>query len=118
MMTEKGSLPVGVEHGGKVHRDFELRPEKLRDSMEAMAENPEKAKDRAYLTVAVLAKQTVRLGDIPREKITPEMILDMYADDAVAITDAGRRLREKMRSFRSGGAAAPHAGASTAAHGV
>ena len=36
--TQTGTLPIGVHHGGKVHRDFEVRATLLGDEMDAMTE--------------------------------------------------------------------------------
>ena len=39
MLTEKGTLPIGVEFDGKIHKDFEIRPQLQRDTID-LFDNP------------------------------------------------------------------------------
>ncbi len=105
MMTEKGMLPVGVEHEGKLQRDFELRPQIVSDSVDAL-EDERAARNESYLGICVLAKQIVRLGDIPKAKITPAILMGMYAEDLAAISAANGRLQARMARFHGEGKAA------------
>lgn len=100
METVKGTLFVGVEHGGKVHRDFELRPQLVRDSVEAMEDEKARRND-AYLGVVVMSKTIVSLGEIPKEEITPAMIMSLTELDSHELLKAKGVLESRMGSFRS-----------------
>jgi hypothetical protein len=102
ILTEKGTLPVGVEHNGKLHRDFELRPQKVSDSIDALDEDERARKNDSYLGVVIVSKQLVKLGDIPKEAITPELVMDMCDVDMEEINDAMKRLKTRLLSFRKG----------------
>ena len=99
MMTEKGSLIVGVEYNGKSHKDFILRPQLVSDSVDAV-ENDRARRNDSYLGLCVVSRQLEKLGDIPKEKITPELLMGMYEVDLAEISAASRRLQKKQRSFR------------------
>lgn len=99
MITEKGQLPVGVEYNGKTHKEFAMRPQKVRDSVEAL-EDQRAAKNDAYFGICIIAKQIEKLGDVPKKEITPELLLDMYDEDIKAVYAAKERLAEKLKSFR------------------
>lgn len=99
MITEEGTLPVGVEFKEKVHRDFEIRPQKVSDTVEAM-EDPRALKNDGYFGVAVLVKQIVKLGDIPKEEITPSLVMGMWDVDLKALHEAQGRASQKLASFR------------------
>ena len=101
MMTERGTLPVGVEFEGRQHREFELRPQIVRDSIEAM-EDERAQKNKNYMALAVMARQVVRLGDIPKEKITAALLMEMYDQDLAAMAEAAGRLRQRMARFHGG----------------
>ena len=118
MMTENGTLPIGVEYEGKMHCKFQVRPMLARDTISLMVGQPEKVQDKAYLLAAGIAKQIVRLGDIPADKITAEMVMEMYGEDYIALSEAIGRLRERLRSFRDVNEAPQDAGAGTEAHGL
>lgn len=104
MLTEKGTLPVGVEYDGETHREFEIREQRVRD-MVAVYDNPATAKraesNDAFMGLCILAGQVVTLGSIPPEAITPELLLDMAQEDFNALGEAARRLEERRRSFRA-----------------
>lgn len=99
MITEKGTLPIGVEFEGKVHREFEIRPQKVKDSVNVM-EDPLAQKNDGYFGVAVLCNQIERLGDIPKEKITTALLMEMWDDDLKALHEAKGRVGRKLATFR------------------
>lgn len=99
MITEKGTLPIGVEFGGKVHREFELRPQKVKDSVDVM-EDARALKNDGYFGVAVLARQIEKLGDIPKEEISPALLLEMWDDDLKVLHEAQGRASQKLATFR------------------
>lgn len=96
MITVKDTFPVGVEHDGKVHRDFELRPAKLRDNIEAIEELGDQSANALRLGTAILARQIVSIGDIPRELITTDFVYDLLDVDYDALEDARGRLQKKL----------------------
>lgn len=121
MLTEKGTLPMGVEMEGTLHRDFEIRPQKVRDTVDQF-DDPERAgrcmKNSQYFAACLFAGRLVSLGTIPREKITPELILDMEPEDYEAIQVASGRLEERMATFRGAAAGDAQGTAGAAEAGV
>jgi len=109
ILTEKGTLPVGVEYDGKTHREFELRPQKVSDSIDALDEDERARKNESYMGVVVVSKQLVKLGTVPKEAITPEMVMDMCDVDMEEINGALKRLQTKLRTFRGPGPTLPEA---------
>ncbi|MCD4675341.1 MAG: hypothetical protein K8S18_05010 [Desulfobacula sp.] len=98
-MEEKDVLIIGVEHEGKTHKAFTLRPAKVKDTVMSIEENEMAMRNDQYLGVCVLAKQ-IRIGDIPKEEITSGMLMDMYQVDMALITEANERLKKKIAGFR------------------
>lgn len=84
----KGILPIGVEFEGELHREFEVHRVKVRDNMTAMEKYPEAHKNERYAGLAAYAECIDKLGTIPKEKITPELLLDMDMEDFDALTKA------------------------------
>ncbi len=103
MLTEKGTLPFGVEFEGQIHREFELRPQYVRDTVDIF-ESPDitarAARNSQYFAACLFAGRLVRLGDIPKEEITVDMVLDMRQEDYGEIINAGGRLDEREATFR------------------
>ena len=117
MITEKGTLIVGVEYEGKLHKDFILRPQLVSDSVDAV-EDERARSNESYLGLCVVGRQLEKLGDIPKEKITPELLMGMYEVDLAVISDASRRLQKKQRSFRGEDTTAEKNRSSTAKAGL
>lgn len=99
MITEKGTLAVGIEHGGKTHKEFELRPQMVRDSIDAM-EDERAVKNNSYYGICLLAKQVKILGEIPGENITPELFLDMTEVDFKILMEGKEALDKRLSTFR------------------
>jgi len=84
MIIEKGTLPVGLEIGGKVHRDYELRPMKVKDldAQSVALDNP----SALYSDCFVFGLRLTKLGDLnldamrKREGGTKELA-DMLHDE-------------------------------------
>lgn len=101
-MTETGILVVGVEYDGQVHREFELRALKVRDTVD-LKDSPHAeraAKNDEYHGVCLMAIRLEKLGEIPKKEITPELLMDMLDEDLGEIVKAEGRLKRKLRSFR------------------
>lgn len=94
-MTEKGILPIGVNHKGSVHTAFELRTQKMRDVRDALDELSGKKND-INLAAVLYRKRLVALGTIPVSEITTDMLLDMEQFDFEAIEEADKRLKKKL----------------------
>lgn len=101
MENEKGQFQTGVKYEGIYHKDFELRPALVRDSIEIEEEqNPERlSKNRQFKGICLLTKQITKLGDIPPEKITPDMIMDLLEDDGSIIINASKALESRLYGF-------------------
>ena len=112
MKPVHGKLPVGVEYDGKLHQDFKLRPQMVEDEVE-IYEDPKLAarceKNSAFFTVCLFARRLSgeggQLGDIPKEAITPDLLMkgmcsdDMRALQAASQSGAGTR-RDTSESGR------------------
>ncbi len=98
----RGVLIVGVPYGGSVHKDFCLRPQLVQDSVEVMeSEHAERAsKNDSFFGVCLLAKQIDKLGDIPREEITPALVMSLTEVDFQEIHKKKGELEQRLRSFR------------------
>jgi hypothetical protein len=114
MITEKGTLPFGVEVDGITHRDFEIRPQFVRDTVDVF-EDPDVAarasRNNQFFAACLFAGRLTRLGELPKEKITPELILDLRQDDYDEILRAGERLEKQETTFRGAAAAVEKDGA-------
>jgi hypothetical protein len=99
MFTEKGTLIIGVEYEGKTHTEFELRPQIVADSVDAMEDEKARRND-SYLGLIVVSRQLTKLGDIPKDQITAELLMTMQDIDMTEINDALKRLQVKQNSFR------------------
>lgn len=98
MDQEKGTLGVGVEYEGKNHKDFVLRPQIVRDSLEAM-EDERAQKSNSYFGLCLLTKQIVKLGDVPYAKITPDLVMQLTDVDFEILVKAKEALESRLRSF-------------------
>jgi len=99
MITEKCTLPIGVEYDGKVHRNVEIRHRLVRDLIDG-ADSDRARNDARYYELCQYAAQIVKLGDIPKEQITGELLLDMYDEDFDVLMEAASRVRARTREFR------------------
>lgn len=100
MITQQGTLPVGIEVGGVLHRDFELRPQKVRDSLDAL-EDERASSNESYLGLLMTAKQITRLGTLKPEQITVDLLLDAFDIDIQVLMEGASTLRERLKTFRA-----------------
>lgn len=78
-----GTLPIGVEVDGVVHRTFSLRAATVADNIEVTEEmdaNGE-APTPLRLGTAMMARQLVTLGTLKREQITTDLVRGMHTAD-------------------------------------
>ncbi len=98
MISEKRTLKIGVDHAGKVHRELEVRPRLVKDLVGASGCDLV-AQDKNSYEVCCLASQIVKLGDIPKEAITGELLMEMHADDFDVLTEAAEAARQRAAGF-------------------
>jgi hypothetical protein len=86
------TLPRGyVDASGAVHREGVMRLATARDELEPLRD-PAVRENEAYLTVLLLARVILRIGD--QTIITPELVEGLYAADF----DHLQRLYERINS--------------------
>jgi hypothetical protein len=86
------TLPRGyVDASGAVHREGVMRLATARDELEPFRD-PAVRENEAYLTVLLLARVILRIGD--QTTITPELVEGLYAADF----DHLQRLYERINS--------------------
>ncbi len=98
----KGILPIGIEYEGQKHREFEVRPRKVRDSIDA-ANDSEVAGDDALLGLAILVNQIVAIGSIPKEAITWRLLYEAWEDDIKEIDAKTKEAAAGLRTFSGNG---------------
>lgn len=101
MDQETGTFGAGIEYGGRPQKDFILRPQIVRDSIEAMEDERAK-KNNSYFGLCLLTKQIVKLGDIPCEKITPDLVMQLTDVDFEILVKAKEALESRLRTFLTG----------------
>ncbi|KZE34182.1 hypothetical protein [Crenobacter luteus] len=115
-MTEKDALLYGVEYpagSGQLHYDFELRLPTVGDNIAAIEALGVGSNLR--LNTAMLASCLVKLGDIPREAISYELLEQNLVDDDYDVLAEARerlkkkRMRPKPSSPASGSPSSPSA---------
>lgn len=96
-MDEKKALLYGVEYpagSGQLHYDFELRLPTVGDNIAAIEAHGIGSNMR--INTAMLASCLVKLGDIPAEAITYELLEQQMVDDDYDVLAAERdRLKKK-----------------------
>lgn len=105
MLTETGTLPCGVEYEGRMHTEYEIREQLVSDGVELFERGDKDLLARAeksdsFYTVCITAKRIIRIGTIPKEAITPDLVMNMRQKDFNELDAATRRLEERMRRFR------------------
>lgn len=97
MMTEKDSLIYGIEWpagSGTLHYDFEVKMPTIGINVRAMEQHPDAS--AIVLTVDMMAACLVRIGDIPRDAITFELLDgELDPEDYDVVNAAWSRLKKK-----------------------
>lgn len=109
-LREHGELDLGVEAGGKVHRDFVLRPARLADTYQAAAAVPvpadvgdSQAARVAYQMAvddALFLCQLTQLGDLAPVPPIAELAAWIDPDDMAILRQAAAELKKKLRASR------------------
>ena len=99
MLTEKGILPVGIEKDGVWHREFEIRPGLVKDTIEVGDEHGQaELRNQYFVGICLTAKQLVRIGEIC--PVTADVVAGMYDVDLAEISTAKQRLAMRLAQFR------------------
>jgi len=100
-LTEKGTLPVGITVAGKVHKEYEIRPEVLGDTMEGEDQGHGGAGKEVTMSAFVLSRRIVKLGTLESHEITMNLLKDMDPADYAELMAGSGRLAKKRESFRA-----------------
>lgn len=94
--TIVGQLQLGLEYGGDIHYEFELRLPTVGDNIEALLDAGVGSNMR--VSAAMLARALVRLGTIPRDAITRELLeANLPDEDFDVLEQASDALKKKWR---------------------
>jgi hypothetical protein len=93
--TEKGTLRYGVEVDGVRHKDFELRLPTMADVEDALEAAGEGA-CQARVNRHVWARTLTKLGTLPPEEITPELLGTLADTEYGLLSAAEESLRGKL----------------------
>ena len=99
-LIEKGTLETGVLHEETWHKDFVLEAKRTIHQVEAMAD-PLAVKSEYHAGLAILAAQTMKLGEIRRDQINAKLLGQLFDWDLETLQAAQRRLEERLKFFRS-----------------
>jgi phage FluMu protein gp41 len=100
MITQKGTLPVGVEVDGVVHYDFEVRPQLVKDTIAAASNEQVANKGNTLFGLAIVREQVVAIGTLSNDRITLDMLLNMYEADMDVLMQGIKEVGEKLKTFR------------------
>lgn len=93
-MTEQGLLVFGVAVGDVIHRNFSIRLPVVKDTIIALTDTQESQGTtegpaaQLYYKVAIIASALISLGNLAKEDITTELLLNELTDDDFDIIDA------------------------------
>ncbi|PJZ07013.1 hypothetical protein PRCB_03090 [Pantoea rodasii] len=105
--TISGTLDIGLEVDGQLHRDFTLRLPTVGDEIDVA--DDESVPDSGY-RVALMGRCMVTLGTLTPEKITFELLRqELNSDDFLQLVRAADELKKKRKaaSESSTGSVAP-----------
>lgn len=103
MIKDSGFLLHGIEANGKVHFDFTVRLPVIRDTINALTDTNDKfgttegAAATTFYRVAVIASVLLALGDLDKEAITTDLLLDEMTDDDFDLIDTQISAIKKKR---------------------
>ena len=100
MITEKRSLPVGIELNGERHRELEIEPRRVAHMVDALDDRRTQT-NSTYYEVCMLACQITKLGTIPKKDITGDLLLSMYASDFDVLMEAAKAALDRVEGFYS-----------------
>lgn len=97
--AEPFTLAYGIAYGGKRHFEGAIRVPTVLDRELALEELPATASD-ARIDRHVWARTITRLGDVPKDKITPELLADLVDVDYGTVQAAETAARKKLLPAR------------------
>lgn len=107
-LTVAGELEYGVAFNGELHYDFEMGLSTMEqtyqalDATEAACGTTEGAKADLYYRMALMARTLRRLGTIPPDALTPELLLaELTAEDYDRLLDATIAVKKKRQRVKS-----------------
>lgn len=112
-IVHEGTLDVGIEIAGKVHKAFRIRPAALTDHYRATAAVPpvedltNLAQRAAYIMAvddAVILSQLEALGDLAELPSITELAGLIDPDDMQQLRGAAEDVKKKLKASRSGSA--------------
>lgn len=104
MMTKKDSLIYGIEYNGKLHYAFEIGLPTLAqtgdslDVTESRFGSLNSSKADIFCRAASFAFALVRLGEIPKEAITPDLLYAQLTQEDAEVLDKAIDAVKKKRS--------------------
>lgn len=108
---EKGTLPIGVFHDGKLCTEFVVRPLKIKASLSFQrSEDFEKCKDDDDLTGLALLGRRLEIEGVPPEVQDLSWMEELADEDVGEIMEADGRLKEQIAAFRGKAKKAAHTG--------
>ena len=102
-ITEKGRLPIGLEYGGTLHVEYELRALKVKDII-ATAQ-PFESPSAVYADCVGFGLRLVKLGGVPLEDIRQQangivkladLLTELHEEDLNELYGAKERLKKKL----------------------
>lgn len=103
-MIEQGFLVFGVAVGDVIHREFTIRMPVVKDTIAALTDTQESQGTtegpaaQLYYKVAIIASALISLGNLAKDDITTELLLNELTDDDFDIIDAHIAAIKKKRS--------------------
>jgi hypothetical protein len=89
-----GTFVYGVAHGGKRHYDFEMRIPTMGDNIDATEQFPQGS--AARLDLVMFAACMTKLGEIPEEDFTFELLCQLQPSDADVIYAQVAEAKKKL----------------------
>ncbi|EJJ7187570.1 hypothetical protein NJK71_004524 [Salmonella enterica] len=104
------TLLYGIEYDGRTHYDFDIRLPVMADIYNALDQaeqvhgNSDSGAGDLYYRMALMASVLTRLGDIPADAVTPELLLaGLLSEDYERLSDAIAELKKKRRNANADG---------------
>ncbi|WP_047258003.1 hypothetical protein [Chromobacterium subtsugae] len=96
MRTISGELQYGIEYDGEIHYEVELRLPLIGDNIEVLQEVG--AAPNLKYRAALFARCLLRVGSIPGDAITTDLIVNHLVDDDFdALAELEGELKKKLR---------------------
>lgn len=94
MDTIKGTLPHGVMVAGVLHKDFEMRPAVIGDTIDAIDELGG-GQNTIKVSLHVVRRQMLKLGTLEAKDITLELLRGLNVEDWNTLDQASVSIAKK-----------------------